>query len=112
MVLFFFTNVATTPAILAKMLPSHHPARWPDTYANVLPFVRDSFDRVAIDFASKLSNDLSKDLPTIFRQLCEPDPKLRGHPADRASMGNSYSLLRYEGKFSTLAGKAEYKLIV
>jgi serine/threonine protein kinase len=111
MVLFFFTNVAATPAILAKMLPSHHPTRWRDAYARVLPFVRDAFDRVAIEFSNSLSPDLRKDLPTIFRQLCDPDPRLRGHPADRASIGNSYSLLRYEGKFNTLAGKAEFKLI-
>jgi serine/threonine protein kinase len=111
MVLFFFTNVAATPAILAKMLPSHHPTRWHDGYARVLPFVRDAFDRVTIEFTNSLSSDLRKDLPTIFRQLCDPDPKLRGHPADRASIGNSYSLLRYEGKFNTLAAKAELKLI-
>ena len=111
MVLFFFMNVAATPAILAKMLPSHHPSRWHDAYALVLPFLRDAFDRVAIDFANSLRPDLRKELPTIFRQLCDPDPKLRGHPADRASIGNSYSLQRYEGKFSTLAGKAEFKLI-
>lgn len=111
MVLFFFMNVPATPAILAKMLPSHHPTRWHDSYVRVLPFVRDAFDRLAIDFANSLSPDLRKDLPTIFRQLCEPDPKLRGHPADRASIGRSYSLLRYEGKFNTLAAKAELKLI-
>ena len=90
---------------------SHHPARWHDSYARVLPFVRDAFDRVAHDFANSLSSDLRKELPTVFRQLCDPDPKLRGHPADHASIGNSYSLIRYEGKFNTLAGKAELKLI-
>jgi len=111
MVLFFFANVAATPAILAKMLPSLQPAAWTDSYSRVLPFVRNAFDIVAAQFAAGLSADLKTELPTIFRQLCDPDPNLRGHPADRASIGNSYSLQRYVGKFATLAGKAELKLI-
>jgi eukaryotic-like serine/threonine-protein kinase len=111
MVLFFFANVAATPAILAKMLPSHQPIVWTDSYSRVLPFVRNAFDSVAAEFAAILSDDLRKELPTIFRQLCDPDPQLRGHPADHASIANSYSLQRYVGKFATLAGKAELKLI-
>jgi serine/threonine protein kinase len=111
MVLFFFANVAATPAILTKMLPSHHPALWTDTYPRVLPFLRNAFDEVAIEFTSCLSEDLQSELPVIFRQLCDPDPTLRGHPADRASIGNSYSLERYVGKFSTLSRRAELKLI-
>jgi len=111
MVLFFFANVAATPAILARMLPSHQPTAWTDSYSRVLPFVRNAFDSVAAEFAAILSDDLRTELPTMFRQLCDPDPQLRGHPADHASIGNSYSLQRYVGKFATLAGKAELKLI-
>jgi hypothetical protein len=111
MVLYFFANVAATPAILAKMLPSHQPAVWTDSYSRVLPFARNAFDSVAAEFATGLSDDLKTELPTIFRQLCDPDPTLRGHPADHASIGNSYSLQRYVSKFATLAGKAELKMI-
>jgi eukaryotic-like serine/threonine-protein kinase len=111
MVLFFFMNVAATPAILSKMLPSHHPTVWRDTYARILPFVRDAFDTVAEEFEKALSPDLRAVLPVVFRQLCDPDPKLRGHPADRASIGNSYSLERYVGKFNTLASRSEMKII-
>ena len=111
MVLFFFTNVAATPAILAHMQPSHFPRIWSDSYARVLPFVRDAFDEVAEAFEAALLPPLDKELSAIFRQLCDPDPKLRGHPADHASVGNSYSLQRYVGKFDTLARKAEHKLI-
>lgn len=111
MVLFFFATVAATPAILAKMLPSHHPAVWTDTYARVLPFVRNAFDELIVEFRKGLSDGLRTDLPTIVRQLCDPDPTVRGHPADRASIGNSYSLERFVGKFNTLAKRAELRLI-
>ncbi len=111
MVCFFFTGVATTPAILSHMLPQHHPRIWGGDYLQVIPFVRDAFDKVITTFERSLHPSLRVVLPTVVRQLCDPDPKLRGHPRDRASIGSAYSLERYISTFNTLAARAEAQLL-
>ncbi len=44
---------------------------------------------------------------TMIRQLCDPDPELRGHPRNRAV---PYELQRYVTELDVLARKAELKL--
>jgi len=111
LLLFFFTGVGATPAILSKMLPTQHWRHWSSSYSAVLTFVRDAFDEVAQEFEKSLPASIRTEVSEIFRQLCDPDPKLRGHPKDRGTLGMAYSLERYVGKFSTLAKRAELRLI-
>ena len=44
-----------------------------------------------------------RSIVTIVEELCEPDPRLRGHPLNRFGKGNQYSLERYIAKFDLLA---------
>lgn len=111
MISFFFTGVATTPGVLTYLLPQHHPRNWTGTYPQVLPYVRDAFAKTSADFDNALGPQLLPTLPAIFRQLCDPDPKLRGHPKDRASIGDAFSLERYVSAFDLLASKAELKIL-
>jgi hypothetical protein len=49
------------------------------------------------------------ELLLCIRQLCDPDPAVRGHPRTRAVMtgvGNVYDLERYLSVFSRLASEA------
>ena len=110
MIGFFFLGASTTPAILAKMLPSHHPKIWSGTYGQVLPFARAAFDEVVEDLRKTVDPAIRDGLCEIFRQLCDPDPKLRGHPRDRAGFGSPYSLERYISRFNTLATTAEINM--
>jgi serine/threonine protein kinase len=110
MVLFFFMDASATAAILAKMQPSHHPNAWTSTYVQVLPYVRDAFNKVIDELGLHAPELFRDDLQLIFRQLCEPDPSLRGHPRDRAGIGSPLSLQRYVSHFDRLASKAEYEL--
>jgi eukaryotic-like serine/threonine-protein kinase len=111
MVSFFFSGVAATPATLSRLLPQHHPRAWAGTYGQVLPYVRDAFNKMADDFEQTLDSRLRPDLSVIFRQLCDSDPNLRGHPRDRASVSNAFSLERYVSAFDLLASKAERGLL-
>jgi hypothetical protein len=63
------------------------------------------------DFAKTVPSDLREELVLAVRQLCEPDPRLRGHPGEKLGHHNPYSLERYVSKFDLLAKKAEYGLI-
>jgi len=50
---------------------------------------------------------VASQVTALVAQLCDPDPRLRGHPLTRASKGNPYSLERYVTAFDLLARQAE-----
>ncbi len=43
-----------------------------------------------------------------IRDLCNPDPELRGHKKELSRIGNSEGLYRYRDRFNLLGKKAEY----
>lgn len=77
-----------------------------------LPFYQEGFlyaiERLECE-VSKYSLMLSTDLLPLVKMLCEPDPKLRGHPATRSY--DPSSLERFISKFDYLAQKAEYGML-
>lgn len=77
-----------------------------------LPFYQEGF-LYAIESlgceVSKHSTVLSADLLPLVKMLCEPDPKLRGHPATRSY--DPSSLDRFVSRFDYLAQKAEYGML-
>jgi serine/threonine protein kinase len=114
LVLFFMTKASMTPAILAKLHPAHHPSAWGGGFQSILPYVRDAFEKVLVDFRkemNQLNPAFSDELTIIVRQLCEPDPKLRGHPLTRSSLGNQFSVERYVSRFDLLARHAHYGIV-
>ena len=91
MIHFLFADTGTTPAIEAHLLTAQRPDRWNDTYAAVLPFVRSAFDTVAADLEARLPDGIAAELTLAFRELCDPEPDKRGHPAARkAKHADSY----------------------
>lgn len=80
MVVFFFTRTSITALILDKMDPTHHWQKWQGTFDEVLPYVRHAFGRALEDFGKTVPSDIREELVLAVRQLCEPDPRLRGHP--------------------------------
>lgn len=108
MVVFFYMNVGMTSAILNELHPSHYPMNWSGTFFEVLPHLRDAFNRVIEKFEKCLIPELKDELSNMVRQLCEPDPNLRGHPLNRRGVRNPYSLERYVTKLDLLTRKAEY----
>ena len=117
MLLYFFAGVGTTAAVFSKLHPSHYPAHWPRRYADVLPHVRDAFDRVVDEFdrlvgefAVQMPEHLHESLVLLLRELCDPDPAVRGDARARAAGANPYGLERYVSRLNRVAREAELEL--
>ena len=112
MVVFFFAGVSMTTITLKYLDESFHPPYFGGSYRgsfeDILPYVRKAFNEAVEEFGNQI-NDLTlrNKLTEIVRQLCEPDISLRGHPQNRSSSGNSFSLERYLTIFDVLAKRAE-----
>lgn len=87
MLVFLFSGAGLTPLIGAELDPAFHWRIWPRDYRNVLPFLRDAFDEVVDLLALSVPKELRTDVVRLVRELCDPDPLLRGKP--EGSGGNS-----------------------
>jgi serine/threonine protein kinase len=107
---FMLTGTRATAAWLTYMHPLHIPSSlggpYDGTYADVLPFVRDAVDKVAEDFPDLGDEVITVDAVRNFRELCEPDPLLRGHPKARSGSGDQYSIERYVASFDLMSRRA------
>jgi hypothetical protein len=106
--MFMFTGVGTTAALAKEIGPQHLWGNWTGSFPEVLPYVRDAFDRVARSFTSDTPEEFRGPLSTMFRYLCDPDPSLRGDPKDRRA--NPFSFERFVSRFDLLARRAELSL--
>jgi serine/threonine protein kinase len=107
MAVFFFTGQGFTALLSAELNQIYWPQSWGGNYAQVLPHLRDAYDRVIKRFAAAVHPELRDELVTIVRQLCDPDPSLRGHPRNRVNPATHHGLERYISRFDALARKAE-----
>ena len=107
---FFFTRVGMTAMWLQRLDPSFRPNRWGQSYRDVLPYVRNACDLAIQDIAELVPRRIRDRLVEPVRQLCEPDPILRGHPKNKAPHSNPYSLERYVTRFDLLAHIAEWQM--
>jgi serine/threonine protein kinase len=111
LVVFVFTGITLTAVLHTELAPEHRWDSWTDPYADVLPYVRDAFDRAVKNIERDLPPDLGPTLAPVIRQLCDPNPAFRGHPKDRVGARNRHSLERYVSLFNLLATKAEVGLL-
>lgn len=108
---FLVSGVPMTALLIDELHTSARPKAWNGTYAAVLPQVRAAFaramDRIALEIAPAVP--YREELLLCIRQLCDPDPVLRGHPQTRATLadsGNVYDLERYVSIFDRLGLEA------
>ena len=106
---FFFAKVGMTAMWHRFLDPSFWPGRWGQSYGDVLPYVRNAHDLAILEFKEAVPPEIRDRLVGAVRQLCEPDPSLRGHPNNR-TRGNPYNLERYIAAFDLLARKAEWQM--
>lgn len=112
MIASLFATLAMTPLILKHLDPKFHWYHWSGPYEEVLPYIRAAFAEAVGYVAGEIPAEFRSELTEILRQLCDPDPMLRGHPKDRsAASGDRYSLRRYVSKFDLLAKRSEIRLI-
>ena len=98
-----------TPLIAAELDPAFHWRTWPRDYRNVLPYVREAFDRVMTQMAEFVDSSWGSELISTLRELGDPDPFVRGN--SRVPEGPlRYALERYVSIFDRLARDAEIQL--
>lgn len=108
MIVFFFTKVSMTSLLFSELDPAHYP---PGTgnYQDMLPYVRDAFGRAINNFSSQVPESVRAELTELVRELCDPDPKLRGTFAARNS--GKIFMETYVQRLDGLAYKAERGLL-
>jgi len=111
MVVFFFCGMQMTAILKTKIHPNHIWDIWRGSYREVLPYVRDAFERALEQIEVDIPKDIRTGVITTIRQLCEPDPNLRGHPDNRIGYSNRYSVERFISFFDLNARKAELGLL-
>jgi serine/threonine protein kinase len=115
LIFFFFSKASATGAIISKLAPGLQPSSWTGTFTDVLPSIRSSFTEVLDEFGTTLTNIPELDpksrhrLLGMVRELCEPDPILRGHPSALRYKPQQYDLEKYVSELNLLATAAEIK---
>lgn len=113
----FYYMKSHMTALLKAYLPSEfHWTNWEGEYRVALPYVNNAFERVLEKVTEEVKlkvkdKELTKEIVTIIKQLCHPEPDKRGHPLNRMVDINKYSLERYITQFSRLTNKFEIKMI-
>lgn len=103
LIYFMFTKCTMTGELLSRVPPQFHPAVWKGKYEDVLPHLQDALSRTLEDVGSVFPEGPREELLTMVRQLCEPDPAVRGHPQEKRPAGNRQSLDRYISRLDALA---------
>jgi serine/threonine protein kinase len=114
--MFLFGGAGTTPAILSRLPESHLPWNWTDSFDEIVPALRVAFGEVMEEFSACLPEAirdpiLSSTMQLCDLQLCDPDPRFRGHPRSRRELGSSYRLDRYVTLYDLLYRKASIERI-
>jgi len=111
MVVSMFSGVAMTPLLLMTLGDDFHWKQWTGTYHEVLPNLRAAFAEAVEYVEREVPDSCRTEVTEIVRQLCDPDPNLRGHPKNRREAARSCSLERYVTQFDLLAKRAELTMV-
>jgi serine/threonine protein kinase len=109
LIAFFFSGAHINAAIMNHLNPTHRPFFWGGSYDGVLSYVQAAFELALIDISGSIPTTLRSELVKFVRQLCNPNPLLRGDPASRGT--NPYSLERFISRFNFLAYQAQQDFI-
>lgn len=108
-VLFLICGVSLNAQVSRALDPMHHWSQWRGSFTDVLPYLVTAFDEVLQEAVLPLDPMIRKRLEPALRQLCDPNPKSRGHPDNRGGAGSRYGLERYVSTFDVLATHAEWQ---
>lgn len=109
MVSFVFTATTINALIHSELHPSHSWNNWRGTYRDVLPYVRDAFGRSVEKVGDSSPEVISDRVKRLVRWLGDPDPQLRGHPAEHQVGGNIYRLDRIVSELDLLSSRAAWR---
>jgi serine/threonine protein kinase len=108
MVFFMFSGVSATASLMNELAEEHRWLMWSGTFDEVLPYLRVAFGQVLELFGTQVANiRLRQELVAVVRELCDPDPNVRGDAKNRGRGGAPFSMERYLTRFDLLARRAE-----
>ena len=110
-IVFFCTGTSMTPLLFANLDNSFRYENWNNSYDEVLPYLQNAFLDVIRNLRERIQPQYSIKIAESVKQLCDPDPRRRGHPKNIISKYDQYSLERYVSIFGNLASSAELSLI-
>ncbi len=110
MITFFFAQASMTALLGAFLDPKFRWDQWGGSFEEALPYVRAAFDKALENISPWLPEPHRPELLSMIRELCDPDPRLRGHSTNRRFGRNPYSLERYVSALNLLATRAEVAL--
>jgi eukaryotic-like serine/threonine-protein kinase len=110
LIAFMFTSVPMNGLLLLELHPSHQWNSWTGTYAEVMPYVRDAYGRALVTVHAACPPSVADRLTKLVEYLCEPNPSLRGHPAEKRNSSNQYGLQRVVSELDLLATRAAMRV--
>jgi serine/threonine protein kinase len=112
--LFLFTGMTATAAWLNELQPEFRPwslnGSYRGSYEDALPHLRSAMQAVCSTFPDFGDGRVRAVAVRIFRELCDPDPELRGHTRARAG-GDRYSVERYITEFDLEARRTARQVV-
>jgi serine/threonine protein kinase len=111
---FFFSDVAATPAIEAKLQRTVGINLSSMTFEAELPYIRNAFIEALNDLEKSvtvMAGGLTRKIMQIVEELCDPDPRKRGDTKRIGTVVSQYSLERYISRLNILARHAELGLM-
>ena len=110
LVVFFCTGVSMTHLLLNRLDEQHFYTNWGGNYKEVSPYLQSAFAQIIRELQKKIHSSFAEDIAEVVKQLCNPDPDLRGNPKKIRYGGSQHSLERYVSIFGRLAREAEWSL--
>ena len=111
LLVFLCAGVSMTHLLFERLDRQHHPQTWSGTYEDILPYLQHVHVQILRELREKIQSDISDQIVELVNQLCNLDPKFRGHPQNTKFSGTQYSLERYVSIFDRLAKQSEWSLI-
>lgn len=109
---FLFTQQSLTALVQMALPPQVRSGSglWQGTFNDALPYLQQAFANTLIFLDPIFRSYGVSELTDTVRQLSDPDPERRGHPSERGSYVNRFSMERYISLFNKLATRAETAL--
>ena len=107
LVFYLYGGASITHLLFERLDKRHHYANWGGTYFEVLPYLRYVYSETIRELRQCIPEDFANEVVDVVKQLCDLDPRKRGHPKSTSFGGGQYSLERYVTKFDLLAKRAQ-----
>ena len=109
LIVFSFTRVSINSLVAKNLDGPYRPGFWGGSFEEVMPFLQAAFGEAINEFGAHVPDFLRETLCTFVQQLCDPNPKNRGHNKNKGL--NQFGLERFITQFDRLAHQARLESV-